>query len=66
MAWIIKDNRKKYKVTCPYCDTISGFSENEKEFGYIDRFGRFFPYDYIICPECKRCIILKNRKIEEI
>lgn len=66
MAQIIKSGIKKLKVACPYCDTIIGFSENEKEFGYIDRFGRFFPYDYIICLECKRCIILKNRKIEEI
>lgn len=66
MAWIIKSGIKKLKVACPYCDAIIGFSENEKEFGYIDRFGRFFPYDYIICPECKRHIILKNCKMEEI
>lgn len=26
MAWIIEDNRKKYKVRCPNCGSIVGFT----------------------------------------
>jgi len=30
MAWIIEDNMKKYKVRCPNCDSIIGFTAKLK------------------------------------
>ena len=30
MAWIIEDNMKKYKVRCPNCDSIIGFTAKDE------------------------------------
>lgn len=33
MAWIIEDNRKKYKVRCPNCGSIVGFTSVDEMAG---------------------------------
>lgn len=58
MAWIIKDNRKKYKVICPECQSEVGFTDSDKIYSHNEALG----YDYstvdIRCPACKTLILL--------
>lgn len=50
MAWIIKDNRKKYKVECDTCHSIIGFTKKDIIVETDEYFGEFYSYSFIRCP----------------
>lgn len=41
MAWIIEDNRKKYKVRCPNCGSIVGFTSVDEMANGREYFGEY-------------------------
>lgn len=58
MAWIIKDNRKKYQVECNSCKSIIGFYKDESKFEDYSCFGDWHFHKYINCPACDNKITL--------
>ncbi len=66
MAWIIKDNGKKYKVECPFCKSIIGFRERN-EINEVD-LEHLIDYCDIKCPACGKRIDLKvnGKRVRQI
>lgn len=58
MAWIIEDNMKKYKVRCPNCDSIIGFTTKDEMANSEEYFGEYHNYSTVRCPACRKHIIL--------
>lgn len=57
MAWIIKDNRKKYKIRCDICESIVGFTQKDIIINVDEYFGEIYSCSYIRCPSCHSKII---------
>lgn len=47
MAWIIEDNMKKYKVRCPNCDSIIGFTAKDEMANSEECFGEYHNYSTV-------------------
>lgn len=60
MAWIIEDNRKKYKVRCPNCGSIIGFTSVDEMANGREYFGEYHNYSTVRCPACKKHIIVSS------
>lgn len=67
MAWIIKDNRKKYKVECDTCHSIIGFTKKD----IIVETDEYYSSSSIRCPACHSRIVfsvdgIKRSNYEEM
>ena len=58
MAWITKDNRKKYKVECDTCHSIIGFTKKDIIVETDEYLGEYYSSSSIRCPACKTLILL--------
>ena len=58
MSWIIKDNRKKYKVECDICHSIIGFTKEDIIVNTGEYLGEYHSSSSIGCPACKTLILL--------
>lgn len=58
MAWIIEDNRKKYKVKCSNCGSIIGFTAKDEMADSEECFGEYHSYSTVRCPACGSHIII--------
>lgn len=58
MAWIIEDNRKKYKVRCSNCGSIVGFTSVDEMANGREYFGEYHNYSTVRCPACKNTSLL--------
>lgn len=60
MAWIIEDNMKKYKVRCPNCNSIIGFTAKDEMANSEECFGEYHNYSTVRCPACRKHIIVSS------
>lgn len=58
MAWIIKDNRKKFKIRCDSCNSIIGFTKKDVIVDGGEYLGEIYSYSSIRCPACDNKITL--------
>lgn len=58
MAWIIEDNRKKYKARCSNCGSIVGFTAKDEMANSGESFGKYYNYSTVRCPACGKHIIV--------
>lgn len=58
MAWIIKDNRKKFKIRCDSCNSIIGFTKKDIIVETDEYLGEYYSSSSIRCPTCKTLILL--------
>lgn len=66
MAWIIKDNRKKYKIECDTCHSIIGFTKKDIIVETDEYLGEYYSSSSIRCPACHSRIVFSVDDIKRI
>lgn len=58
MIEIKVNNMPRYEVICPKCTSIITFDDSDKRLRYNDYDGELHDYTCIVCPCCKKHIVL--------
>lgn len=56
---IIKNNQQEYECNCSHCSSKLAYIQSDTRFVYEEYFGEQHSYTYLICPVCKKKIILE-------